>query len=158
MTDAQTATELTIANNNKTEEDTKTTEDEIKCLKDLFYIYYKHKIMGPYRPDDIFKLYVAGKIEQDIFIKNAKDFAKEGEWYPVYLGSEEDKDIFRNSLKEKNEELKEQFPSLYDFLIPKLTEIIQSELPQVCITINILIYDITNCNTPSLMYPDENPC
>ena len=57
----------------------------VHSLKKLFYIYCHHTITGPYNHHQIFQLYVADKITDTIWIKNAQYAQEKGEWCEVSL-------------------------------------------------------------------------
>eukprot|EP01083_Nonionella_stella_P137793 419262_1 len=84
-------------------------------LKELFYIYYKHHISGPYNPKEIVQLYMTSKIEDEIYVKNIKNAEEKDEWYRVSLSKTPTKESIQI-----NNRFKEKFPALYAYLIPKI--------------------------------------
>ena len=110
------------------EDDVKAYENEIKAdenvLKDLFYIYYKQTITGPYNHQQIFQLYVADKIKKTIWLKNAQYAQKQGElgkWCQCQISKRKDSDSFDIERSNQGDgKLQDRFPELYHYLIPKI--------------------------------------
>ena len=101
-------------------------KDGQSILKQLFYIYHKHIIIGPYNHETIMEKYLSNEIIDTVWVKNVADGTTKGKWCKINLSS--------NATDEDNAALKETFPALYNFLIP---EIKSKKLHNIC---NLLIF------------------
>ena len=97
----------------KLEESTENSNSkENDMMKQLFYMYYKHKITGPYNHYNIKEKFIAHEITDKIWVKNVDDADRSGEWYQIILSPDQTDD--------DNKELKDKFPDLYDNIIPDI--------------------------------------
>ena len=84
-------------------------DEGTELLKEAFYIYHKRKISGPHNHHDIFKLYFSSEISDTIWVKNVKLASEHGKWIKIDLTAKTSNDIVKNT-----------YPDLYNYLIPKL--------------------------------------
>eukprot|EP01084_Bolivina_argentea_P264537 448121_1 len=84
----------------------------LEVLDNSFYIYHKHKIVGPITQHEIITLYVSSKIRDKIWIKSVKDAQKDGNWYLLNMSE--------TSTNDDNKEIMQQYPALYNYLSPAI--------------------------------------